>query len=149
MLRSLATSRPDLILERHRFVAAHPPEAVIDCTGGPPLAMFQNGTWNRQLSTLAIFDDVFVDENICSGLSLDSEHLIGAQGVALNQKLQAFVTRIEGHNAELRARAATVPAEAMAGMTIDAFCALQDRPTIDTDIQDLIDSACSESAIPC
>src|SRR5882762_3432653 len=69
LLRSLATNRPDLILERHRLAAAHPPEAVIDCAGGPPMAMFRNGAWNRHLPALVIFDDVFVDENIYSGLS--------------------------------------------------------------------------------
>jgi wobble nucleotide-excising tRNase len=143
MLRSLATNRPDLILERHRLAAPHPPEVIIDCTGGPPPAMFQNGTWNRHLPTLAIFDDLFVDENICSGLSVDSAHrqnlhelIVGEQGVALNRQLQGFVTRIETHSSELRARTTAVPATAMGGMTIDAFCALQARPTIDADIQE-------------
>lgn len=29
LLRSLALNRPDLILERHRLAALHPPEAII------------------------------------------------------------------------------------------------------------------------
>jgi hypothetical protein len=143
LFRSLAQNRPDLILERHRLAAAHPPEVIIDCVGGPQPAMFQNGAWNRHLPNLTVFDDVFVDENVCSGLSVDAEHrqnlhelIIGAQGVALNQQLQAFVTRIEAHNTELRARAAAVPPASMGSMTIDAFCALQPRPTIDADIQE-------------
>lgn len=143
LFRSLAQNRPDLILERHRLAAAHPPEVIIDCVGGPQPAMFQNGTWNRHLPNLSVFDDAFVDENVCSGLSVEAEHrqnlhelIIGAQGVALNQQLQAFVTQIEVHNAELRARAAAVPAAAMGGMTIDAFCALQPLPNIDADIQE-------------
>jgi wobble nucleotide-excising tRNase len=143
VLRSLATNRPDLILERHRLAASNPPEAIIDCIGGPPLAMFQNGAWNRYLPTLTIFDDSFVDANICSGLSVDAEHrqnlhelIVGAQGVALNQQVQGLVARIEAHNTELRTRAAAVPAVSMGGMTIDAFCALQTRPTIDADIQE-------------
>jgi len=143
LFRSLAQNRPDLILERHRLAAAHPPEVIIDCVGDPQPAMFQNGAWNRHLPNLTVFDDVFVDENVCSGLSVDAEHrqnlhelIIGAQGVALNQQLQAFVTRIEAHNTELRARAAAVPPASMGSMTIDAFCALQPRPTIDADIQE-------------
>ena len=143
IFRSLAQDRPDLILERHRLAAAHPPEVIIDCAGGPQPAIFQSGAWNRRLPSLAVFDDAFVDENVCSGLSVEAEHrqnlhelIIGAQGVALNQQLQAFVTQIEAHNAELRTRAAAVPAAAMGGMTIDAFCALQPRPNIDADIQE-------------
>ena len=143
LFRSLAQNRPDLILERHRLAAVHPPEVIIECAGGPQPAMFQNGAWNRHLPNLAVFDDAFVDENVCSGLSVEAEHrqnlhelIIGAQGVALNQQLQAFVTQIEAHNAELRTRAVAVPAAAMGGMTIDAFCALQPRPNIDADIQE-------------
>jgi hypothetical protein len=104
--------------------------------------MFQNGTWNRHLPNLAVFDDAFVDENVCSGLSVEAGHrqnlhelIIGAQGVALNQQLQAFVTRIEAHNAELRTRASAVPAASMGGMTIDAFCALQPRLNIDAPLR--------------
>ena len=143
LFRSLAQNRPDLILERRRLAATQPPEAIIDCAGGPPHAMFQNGVWNRHLPDLAVFDDAFVDENVCSGLSVQAEHrhnlhelIIGAQGVALNQQLQAFVTQIEAHNAELRTRAAAVPAAVMGGMNIDAFCALQPVPNIDADIQE-------------
>lgn len=143
LLRSLAENRPELILERHRLAAVHPPEAIVDCTGGPPVAMFQNGVWNRTLPTLAIFDDVFVDENIYSGLSVSASHrqnlhelIIGAQGVALNQQLQGHVARIEAHNAELRTRASGVPPASMGGLNIEAFCALQARPTIDADIHE-------------
>lgn len=143
LFRSLAQDRPDLILERHRLAATHPPEVIIECADGPPHAMFQNGAWNRHLPNLAVFDDAFVDENVCSGLSVEAEHrqnlhelIIGAQGVALNQRLQDLVTRIEAHNTELRTRAGAVPAAAMGGMTIDAFCALQARPNIDADIHE-------------
>ena len=143
LFRSLAQNRPDLILERHRLAATNPPEAIIDCAGGPPHAMFQNGVWNRHLPDLAVFDDAFVDENVCSGLSVEAEHrqnlhelIIGAQGVALNQQLQALVTQIEAHNAELRTRAAAVPAAVMGGMNIDTFCALPLLQNIDADIQE-------------
>src|ERR1039457_7147229 len=74
LFRSLAQNRPDLISERRRLAAAHPPEAIIDCTGGPHPAIFQNGAWNRDLPNLAVFDDAFVDENVCSGLSVEAEH---------------------------------------------------------------------------
>jgi wobble nucleotide-excising tRNase len=143
VLRSLATNQPDLILERHRLAAAQPPEVIVDCAGGPPVAMFQNGAWNRHFPALTIFDDVFVDENICSGLSVSAgqrqnlhELIVGAQGVALNKQLQGLVARIETHNGELRARAAAIPVGPMGGMTLDAFCALQPRPMIDADIQE-------------
>lgn len=143
LFRSLAQNRPDLILERRRLAATQPPEAIIECAGSPQPAMFQNGAWSRHLPNLAVFDDAFVDENVCSGLSVEAEHrhnlhelIIGAQGVALNQQLQTLVTQIEAHNAELRMRTAAVPVAVMGGMTIDAFCALQPLPNVDAEIQE-------------
>lgn len=61
ILRSLGTGDPVPIAERHRLAAAHAPHIVVECTGGPPPAMFENGAWNRTLPDIAVFDDVFVD----------------------------------------------------------------------------------------
>ena len=74
VLRSLASGDPIPITEHRRLAAAHPPHVVLDCEGGPPDAMFQNGTWNRTLPRLVLFDDVFVDANIHSGLAVDARH---------------------------------------------------------------------------
>jgi wobble nucleotide-excising tRNase len=92
VLRSLATGDPIPITERRRLAAQHPPHIVLDCGGGPSPAVFENGTWNRILANMVVFDDVFVDQNVYSGLSVDAEHrqnlhelVLGAQGVALNR----------------------------------------------------------------
>lgn len=113
VLRSLANGDPMPITERRRLAAAHPPHVVLDCEGGPPDAMFQNGTWNRTLPQLALFDDVFIDENIHSGLTVDARHrqslhelVLGARGVELSRRIQQLVSRIEDHNRALREKAA-------------------------------------------
>ena len=117
ILRSLATGDPIPISERRRLAAQHPPHAIVACTGSPPNAMFQNGSWNRTLPDVLVFDDVFVDENVYSGLVVGSDHrqnlhelILGSQGVALNQQLQTLIARIEQHNAELRRRSNLIPA---------------------------------------
>src|SRR5262249_36473650 len=91
ILRSLAKGDPLPIVERRRLTAQNPPHVVIECDGGPPAAMFDNGTWNRALPNMEVFDDNFVAENVCSGLEVGPEHrqhlhelILGAQGVALN-----------------------------------------------------------------
>src|SRR6266536_2985986 len=68
ILRSLSTGESIPISERRRLTAQHPPHVIIDCDGGPPSAMFQNNAWNRTLLNMAVFDDTFVDDNVCSGL---------------------------------------------------------------------------------
>lgn len=142
ILRSLATGDPVPIAERRRLSAQHPPHVVLSCSGGPPNAMFENNAWNRSLPDMVVFDDVFVDENLYSGLAVGTDHrqnlhelILGSQGVTLNQQVQAFVTQIETHNAALRTRAAAIPVAVRGTLSVDDFCALQDRPDIDGAIQ--------------
>src|SRR5271157_5877198 len=74
ILRSLASGDPLPITERRRLAAQHLPHVVIDCSGGPPSAVFQNGAWNRTLANMVVFDDHFVDQNVYSGLTVAAEH---------------------------------------------------------------------------
>src|SRR3546814_683927 len=141
-MRSLATGDPLPISERRRMAAQHPPHVVVDCIGGPPAAIFQNGAWNRSLPNVAVFDDIFIDENVYSGLSVDTEHrqrlhelILGVRGVALNDELRRELVRIEEHNAELRVRGAAIPAEARGTIAVDAFCDLAPRDDIDAAIE--------------
>ncbi len=91
---------------------------------------------------MAVFDDVFVDENVYSGLSVDAEHrqnlhelILGSQGVALSAAFQALVERIEEHNRALRQKADAIPAGMRSGLNAEEFCTLQPRPAIDEEIQ--------------
>ena len=141
VLRSLGTGEPVPIQERHRLGATHAPHAVI-CTGNGP-AVFQNGVWSRTLPEITVYDDIFVAENVCSGVQVENEHrqnlhelILGAQGVALNEALQGYVSKIEEHNRALRAKGEAIPAAVRAGLTPDAFCALENRADIDEAIQE-------------
>ncbi len=142
VLRSLATGNPLPIAERQRLAAQHPPHIILECSGGPPLAMFQNNAWNRTLPNMAIFDDQFIDQNIYSGLAVASEHrqnlhelILGAQGVALNQRLQGLVGQVEAHNTALRAKASAISASERGTISVDEFCALPTQANIDDAIQ--------------
>lgn len=142
ILRSLASGDPVPIMERRRLAAAHPPHVVLVCEGGPPDAMFQEGAWNRTLPRLVLFDDVFVDANIHSGLVVDARHrqnlhelVLGARGVDLSRQLQGLVDRIEQHNRALRERAAAIPDTVREGFSVDDFCALPQLPGVDAEIE--------------
>jgi wobble nucleotide-excising tRNase len=142
IIRSLATGDPVPIMERRRLAAAHPPNVVVECVGGPPAyAMFQNAAWNRTLSGVLIFDEFFVNSNVYSGLVVEADHrqhlhelILGAAGVRLNAELQGHVSRIEEHNREIRQRANAIPDDICAGMSVDDFCALPQRATIEDEI---------------
>lgn len=140
ILRSLATGDPIPIRERRRLAAQHPPHVVLDCDGEE--AVFQNNAWSRSLPELTIFDDLFVDQNVYSGLAVASQHrqnlhelILGAQGVSLNRRLQELVDRIEEHNQALRTKREAIPASERGAMSVDDFCALQARSDVDEAIQ--------------
>lgn len=142
VLRSLSNGDPVAITERRRLSATHPPHVVLDCDGGPPDAMFSDGAWNRTLPHLALFDDVFVDANIYSGLAVDARHrqnlhelVLGARGVALSRRIQGIVDRIEQHNRALREKASAIPDTVREGFSIDDFCALSALTAVDVEIE--------------
>lgn len=143
VLRSLATGDPVPIIERHRLAATDPPHVVLECDGGPPDAMFQSGAWNRTLPNLVVFDDVFVDQNVYSGLAVEAGHrqnlhelVLGARGVALSRRFQDLVGRIEEHNRALRDKAQAIPDTERGGLSVDIFCTLEARPEIEREIQE-------------
>lgn len=143
ILRSLGTGDPLPIAERTRLSATNPPHVVLDCVGGPPSAMFQNNAWNRSVGDIVVFDDVFVHDNVCSGLEVVSDHrkklhelIIGAQGVALHNQLQALIAQVEEHNRALRRKSSAIPSEVLNGLTVDAFCDLVEVANIDDAIQE-------------
>ena len=130
ILRSLATGEPAYITERKRLGSQHPPHIICGHDGGQ--SIFQNGAWSQALPTIAIFDDAFVAANVCSGIELQSAHrknlhelILGAQGVALSNALQAHIQRVEEHNANLRQLSEAIPADARGPYRIDQFCGLE------------------------
>ncbi len=143
VLRSLATGNPVPIAERKRLASQHPPHVVLECSGGPPPAIFENNAWNRTLPDLAVFDDVFIDENVHSGLVVQAHHrqnlhelILGAQAVALSRRLQALVAQIETHNTTLRAKERAIPTADRGAFSVDDFCSLPARPDIEKAIQE-------------
>lgn len=131
ILKSLATGKVELVNERTRLGAAHPPHIVIELGAAPP-AMFQAGNWNRTIPDIVVFDDAFVAENVCAGIEVGTtqrqnlhELIVGAQGIALARAVQAEVDRIEVHNRDLRERENAIPAARRGPLNVEQFCALQ------------------------
>jgi wobble nucleotide-excising tRNase len=141
ILRSLSDGNPELILERKRLTTTNRPHVVLNANGVQ--YKFQEGAWSATLPDIAVFDDAFVAQNVCSGIDIQTEHrqnlhelILGAQGVALNTALQAHIAKIEEHNRELRTRSDAIPASIRAGLPVEGFCALSANPRIADDIKE-------------
>ncbi len=140
IFRSLASGDASLVMDRKRLGAQHDPHIVVQQGGGQ--LVFQNGAWTLTAPNIAIFDDCFVAENICSGIELQTSHrqnlhelILGSQGVTLSNSLKVHVARVEQHNVDLRAKGDAIPAIARGPYTVNAFSNLQEDPDIDEKIQ--------------
>ena len=134
ILRSLATGNPLPILERRRLGAQSPPHIVLDCESNPSNVMFQNSAWNRTLPDIKTFDDVFVEQNVHSGLNVDAsnrqnlhELILGDQGVALHRRRQELVARVTKHNTDLTEKSGAIPPGELRGLSVDEFCELPEQ----------------------
>ena len=136
ILKSLATNDPRLVEERHRLGAQDPPHIVVASSNGQHI--YENGAWSQSDDRIVVFDDSFVDQNVCSGIEIGNDHcknlhelIIGARGVTLNEALQQHVKKIEEHNAEIRRLTGQIPASVRGPLNIDQFCALEEPDDID------------------
>ena len=143
ILRSLAANEPRFVEERSRLGAHNPPHVCFNADGQPANVMFQNGVWTRNLSHIKIFDDVFVDTNVHSGLNVEPQHrqnlhelILGDQGVTLNRRLADLVEKNEQYIRDLREKADAFPADILHGLEVDEFCDLARIDEIDDKIVD-------------
>ena len=143
ILRSLASGHSLPIEERKRLGSNYPPRVVLECEGNSFAVRYENAAWNQTIPDLKIFDDVFVDENVYSGLDVESLHrqnlhqlILGDHGVALNRRLREVVSKITGHNTELEKRGNAIPANVRGGIPVEAYCELAQNPDVDDQIQD-------------
>lgn len=141
ILRSLSTGEAGLINDRQRLGSHNAPHVVV--AAGTDTFTFQNGAWSGNWPRVAVFDDAFVAQNVCSGMEIEPDHrqnlhelILGAEGVALNSSLQTYVERIEEHNRVLRDKGDAIPATARGNFTVEAFCALEENPRITELIQE-------------
>ena len=154
ILRSIASGDPLPIVERKRLGVQHSPHVVV-AHGVGQKSVFQNGAWSSLFPGIAVFDELFVAENVCSGMEVETDHrqklhelIIGAQGVALTATLQGHIARIERHNRDLQAKANAIPAQVRGDIGVDAFCALEDRDDIDKALQEAERNLAAAAVLP-
>ena len=142
VLRSLVTGEATPINERRRLGSSHPPHMIFECEGDPSIVKFEDEAWNRTLSELKIFDDLFVDQNVYSGLDVASKHrqnlhevILGDQGVTLNRRLGGLVEDVREHNAKLQTISGTIPTHVRCDFSIDEFCALREIDNVESEIR--------------
>ena len=129
VLRSLTTGDATPILERKRLSAKSAPHVVVTVDGSD--VSFDGSAWKAAGPRMLIFDDHFIDTNICSGLAVTASHrqsvhelVIGEQGVLLNDQVQELTAAIADLQIKLKECEKALPANILGGLSIDDFCGL-------------------------
>jgi len=141
ILRSLQSGEAVHVLGRATLGTPDAPEIKVLLDGGT--FIFCRGTWSTTVPDLAIFDSTFVSENIYSGDAVDLEHkrnlyrvIVGKQGVELARQIEDLDAASRAKSTDIREKLAAVQALVPQGLTVEAFLALQEDPTIDAKISE-------------
>ena len=130
ILRSLQTGQPEFISER-KTLGTNDPAAVQIRLGGNSHT-FGSNAWSATHPDIAIFDSVFIHDNVYAGDYVDHEHkrnlyrvIVGAQGVQLASQIEELDGKIRDANTDIRTKKDAVSKTLPNGKTLEAYLTWQ------------------------
>ncbi len=143
ILRSLSRRDSEIIIGRKTLAGG--PDQKISLQFDSGRANFERSSWNGAQSRVAVFDSLFVNDNVYSGDTVSSDHLrrqyglvVGEKGVKLVQQIVSLDEENTENNKTIRALEAELAAGLRgigpAAMSLPDFQAMEEDPDIDTAI---------------
>ena len=144
LLRSLTTNNPDIVIGRKTLAGGPEQRAVLRF--GDQQAVFEDGAWTGIRPRIAVYDSVFVNENVFSGDVVTNDHLKNQYGMVVGEEGVRRVRRIvvlDDENRENNNQSRGVQAEldgivravGPEGMTRKDFLALEAIADVDAKIE--------------
>lgn len=140
ILRSLQSGQSEFIAERKTLATTDPPSVHIRLNGADK--QFANDAWTISHPDIAIFDPVFVNDNVYSGDYVEHEHkknlyrvIVGAQGVHLAEQIEELDDHIREVNTDLRSKRDAASRALPGGVTLEAYLQWEPVADIETQIQ--------------
>lgn len=100
--------------------------------------VYEQSTWSDTVPDILVFDDLFVDNNVYSGLSVEPGHrqglhdlIIGREGVEIARQVQKLNKRIAGLQGELNDTAGLIPRDTRGKFSVHQFCELPQVDNLD------------------
>lgn len=144
ILRSLTTNNPAIVLGRKTLAGGPEQKAVLRIDGQE--AVFEKRAWSGPRPRIAIYDSVFINENVFSGDVVSADHLknqyglvVGAEGVERVRRIIALDDENRKINSAVRAAEGQIDAVIRSispALRRDDFLALPKREDIDKAIAD-------------
>lgn len=143
ILRSLSRGDPEIIVGRKTLAGG--PDQKISLQFDLGRTNFEGGSWDGPQPRVAVFDSLFVNDNVYSGDTVSVDHLrrqyglvVGEKGVKLVRQIVALDEENTENNKNIRALDAELTAGLRvigpAAMSLSDFEALEQAPDIDTAI---------------
>jgi len=141
VLRSLKTGEAAHVAGRKTLGVEAPIGIELLMTAG--MSRFNGEAWNATFPGLAIFDGVFVSENVHSGEVVDIDHrrnlyrvIIGEEGVRLAEVDSRLAAASREKTGEITAAVRAIQPHLPQGITLEQFIALATDPDIDRRIEE-------------
>ena len=143
IIRSLKTGDPAHIAGRRTLGVEEQPTVELLLAGGQ--THFDGSAWSDTLPSLAIFDDVFIAENVHSGEVVEIDHrrnlyriIIGEEGVRLAEKDTTFARQSREKTSLISTVVRAIQPHVPVSMRLDEFIALPTDPDIDVRIAEQV-----------
>ena len=144
LLRSLTMNNPNIVIGRKTLAGGPEQKAVVRF--GDQWAVFEDGAWSGIRPRIAVYDSVFVNENVFSGDVVTNEHMkkqygmvVGEEGVRRVRRIVELDNENRENNIQLRVVEAKLDGILRAvgpeGMTRSEFLALEAISNVDTKME--------------
>lgn len=142
IFRSLSTGESDHILNRKRLQSSDvdAPHVTLDASG--TLVIFDGENWSETIPNISIFDDIFVDENVCSGIEIDSAHrknmheiIVGKQGKDLFIDSENKKDNVKKQKEIANKKESAISETIRGPFKVTEFCNLEESEDIEKDIK--------------
>jgi wobble nucleotide-excising tRNase len=132
LLRSLPGDDCDEVCARQTLGAGVRPHAEILIEGTKHT--LSEGSWDKTHSRIRVFDDDFVERNVCSGMRIEPKHrenllefALGGEAASLKAEIDDLARQISEQNETIRTAKAVLEPQA-APYSLDEFVALPEEP---------------------
>jgi wobble nucleotide-excising tRNase len=136
----LQTGQPEFISERKTLGTTGP--ASVQIRVGRNTLSFSNNAWSATHPDIAIFDSVFIHDNVYAGDYVDHDHkknlyrvIVGTQGVILARQIEKLDGKIREANRDSGTKKDAVSLTLPNGTTLEAYLAWQPVEDMETKIQ--------------
>lgn len=140
ILRSLRSGQPEFIHERKTLDTVDPESVNIRLNGNN--YQFTNGSWTAVYEDFAIFDPVFVNDNVYSGDYVEHEQkknqyrvIVGPHGVQLAKQIENLDRQIRDASTDLRTKKDALLMYLPSGVAFDDYLQWQLIPDIEDQIK--------------